>query len=231
MTISPITSCCRTSSPTRNRPPSRVGLPGQPSADASSKVPIGSVRQDAILDGDQRPSTLQFGHLPESRGRRPFIARAAKPPGATLVELNLSFPTLPPALNGFRILQITDTHLDALPELATVGAQMLDGLVVDLLVHTGDVLAIAGRPLSLGAEPLGELLARVTVRGRRLAILGNHDPAEMAAALEAAGFEVLLNGSTVIKREHALLRFNCPGDVTVITLRQGPLGAERRVFS
>jgi predicted MPP superfamily phosphohydrolase len=118
-----------------------------------------------------------------------------------LVELRLSFPTLPAAFDGFRILHLTDTHLDALPELAGVGARILHGLVVDLLVHTGDVLAVAGNSLNRAVEPLGELLGGVIVNGRRLAILGNHDPAEMAEALETAGFEVLINGSTTITRQ------------------------------
>jgi predicted MPP superfamily phosphohydrolase len=133
-----------------------------------------------------------------SRGLRNVLA-------PRLVELQLSFPTLPAAFDGFRILHLTDTHLDALPELAGVGARVLDGLVVDLLVHTGDVLAVAGRPLERAVEPLGELLAGVTVNGRRLAILGNHDPAEMAEALETAGFEVLLNASTTIERQNEQL--------------------------
>jgi predicted MPP superfamily phosphohydrolase len=128
-----------------------------------------------------------------SRGRRNVLS-------PRLIDLHLTFPKLPEPFDGFRILHLTDTHLDAVPELAMVAAQMLDGLVVDLLVHTGDVLAIANNPLERAIKPLSELLAGVTVRGRRLAVLGNHDPIEMTEALEAANFEVLINRSTAIER-------------------------------
>jgi predicted MPP superfamily phosphohydrolase len=38
------------------------------------------------------------------------------------------------------------------------------------------------------------------VSDRRLAVLGNHDPTDMAGELEKLGFEVLLNSSTILKR-------------------------------
>jgi hypothetical protein len=44
------------------------------------------------------------------------------------------------------------------------------------------------------------MLAGVRVRDRRFAVLGNHDPATMADALEAEGFEVLLNRSAAVER-------------------------------
>src|SRR5580704_3178088 len=37
--------------------------------------------------------------------------------------------------------------------------------------------------------------------GQRFAVLGNHDPSDMAEALEAAGFEVLINRSATIERQ------------------------------
>jgi hypothetical protein len=43
-------------------------------------------------------------------------------------------------------------------------------------------------------------LAGVTVRDRRLSILGNHDSTDMAEALERLGFTMLLNNSLVMER-------------------------------
>jgi predicted MPP superfamily phosphohydrolase len=128
-----------------------------------------------------------------ARGRRNALS-------PRLERIELAFPTLPAAFDGYRILHLTDTHFDALPELAGVAARMLAGIEVDLLALTGDVLADAGTPVDAALALLAPALAGVTVRGRRLAVLGNHDSAAMAAALASIGFEMLLNRSTAVER-------------------------------
>lgn len=110
------------------------------------------------------------------------------------------FPALPTAFDGYRILHLSDTHLDALPELAEVAGAMLAGTEVDTLVLTGDILAAPHAPPRAATEPLARLLDGVIVRDRRLAVLGNHDPGHMAGALADIGFEVLLNQSIDLVR-------------------------------
>jgi uncharacterized protein len=117
-----------------------------------------------------------------------------------LVKLDLAFAGLPAAFDGYRILHITDTHLDALPQLAAIAGNMLAGLEVDLLALTGDVLADPKASPNLATAPLAKVLAGLLVRDRRLAVLGNHDPAHMVDALEELGFEVLLNQSITLTR-------------------------------
>jgi len=128
------------------------------------------------------------------RGRRNALA-------PQVVELDLSFASLPAAFDGYRILHVTDPHLDALPELAAVAGRMIAGIEVDLLVLTGDVLADHEAPPASATAPLERLLAGVVVGDRRLAVLGNHDPAAMVDALERLGFEVLLNRSIALTRQ------------------------------
>jgi hypothetical protein len=111
------------------------------------------------------------------------------------------FPDLPPIFDGYRILHLTDTHLDYLPELAAVAGRLLAGIEVDLLALTGDVHGQHRSPLAASVEPLADLLRQCHVRDRRLAVLGNHDPTDMAPALEDLGFEVLLNQSTILARQ------------------------------
>ena len=117
-----------------------------------------------------------------------------------LREFGLGFPDLPAAFDGYRILHLSDTHLDFLPELADIAARMLSGLAVDAVAVTGDVHGDRRAPLAHSIEPLDRILARVSVRDRRFAVLGNHDPTEMAGALERAGFTVLLNESIPLER-------------------------------
>jgi len=118
-----------------------------------------------------------------------------------LTALSLSFPDLPPAFDGYRILHLSDTHLDCLPELAAVAARLLAGVEVDLVALTGDVHGHHRAPIAASVGPLADLLAAVRVKERRLAVLGNHDSADMAAALEKLGFEVLINRSTTLARQ------------------------------
>jgi len=116
------------------------------------------------------------------------------------VELDLFFPSLPAAFDGYRILQISDPHLDALPELAGVARRMLAEVEIDLLALTGDVLGLHHASLESAIEPLAEALDGLRVRDRRLAVLGNHDPVEMVDALETLGFEVLINETIALQR-------------------------------
>lgn len=117
-----------------------------------------------------------------------------------LVELELRFAQLPLAFDGYRILHISDPHLDILPELAPITRDMLEGCRVDLLAVTGDVLGVHHAPVTAAARLLAVALESVNVRDKRLAILGNHDPSEMVAALEGIGFRVLTNEFLYLER-------------------------------
>lgn len=136
----------------------------------------------------------------DGRGRRNAL-------DIQLVSRSISFPDLPKSFDGYRILHLSDTHLDCLPELVPVAARLLAGIEVDLLALTGDIHGHHRAPLSASTGPLAELTKAVIVNDRRLAVLGNHDPADMVGALEELGFELLLNESTLLSRgtEHIVL--------------------------
>lgn len=128
-----------------------------------------------------------------SRGRRNALS-------PLLVERTFAFRDLPPAFDGYRILQISDPHLDCLPELAAVARDMLAGVTVDVVALTGDIRGKRHKPLTAATEPLTDLLAGVTTRDGVVAILGNHDPSMMAEALERLGITTLLNESITVER-------------------------------
>jgi uncharacterized protein len=129
------------------------------------------------------------------------------------VELDIVVPELPAAFDGYRILHVSDTHLDALPELVEPVRRLLGDLEVDLLALTGDVHGHPRVPISRSVGLLVEALRDVRVRGARLAILGNHDAVEMAAALAETGFDVLVNRSRVLERGGEKLRVTGLDDV------------------
>ena len=128
-----------------------------------------------------------------ARGRRNALSPA-------LVEREFTFPDLPDAFDGYRILQISDPHLDCLPELAGIARRLIRGLDVDLVAITGDIHGSPRSPITRSTIPLANLLTGLTVRDHVVAVLGNHDPARMADALEHLGITALINESLVIER-------------------------------
>lgn len=116
------------------------------------------------------------------------------------VEFDVELSDLPPAFDGYRILHVSDTHLDVLPDLVPVAQRLLDGTEVDLLALTGDVHGNHHAAVALSAGLLMDALRGVIVRGPRLAVLGNHDSEAMADRLESLGFDVLINRSVAIER-------------------------------
>ncbi|NQW50972.1 MAG: metallophosphoesterase family protein [Rhodospirillales bacterium] len=116
-------------------------------------------------------------------------------------EFDVEVSGLPPSFDGYRILHVSDTHLDVLPDLVPAARRLLDGIEVDLLAVTGDVLGDHHAPVALSAGLLMDALRGVSVRGPRLAILGNHDSEAMADTLESLGFDLIINRSIVIERD------------------------------
>jgi predicted MPP superfamily phosphohydrolase len=129
------------------------------------------------------------------------------------VDIEVVLPGLPPSFDGYRILQISDTHLDVLPALVDAARRVLQGVEVDMLAVTGDVHGSPSAPIAHSVELLMQALQDVRVHGPRLAILGNHDSVEMAAMLEERGFDVLVNRSRILERGGERLRVTGLDDV------------------
>ncbi len=106
------------------------------------------------------------------------------------VEFDVVLPGLPHAFDGYRILHVSDPHLDRLPELVDAARRASGDLAVDMLAMTGDVCGYDGVAVEHATALLMDALSGVEIRGPRLAVLGNHDPVEMVGALERAGLDV-----------------------------------------
>jgi predicted MPP superfamily phosphohydrolase len=118
--------------------------------------------------------------------------------GVRLREAELAFPDLPPAFDGYRLLHLTDLHLDAHPDL--LPAVLAAVPRADLVVATGDyVFGHAAAPPGV-ARGLAAILRRAAPADGGFATLGNHDRAGTADALEAAGWRHLANESAVVER-------------------------------
>ncbi len=118
----------------------------------------------------------------------------------TLRRLCLSFSNLPPAFDGFRILHISDPHIDKTPQLANVVADMVKRLPVDLCVVTGDFRFEMAGACEGVYGPMEVLLREVQSVEGAYGILGNHDSYELDHGLEQIGLRMLTNRGVRISR-------------------------------
>ncbi len=131
-----------------------------------------------------------------ARGRR--NARAIR-----RVTHVVSLPNLPPQLDGFRILHLSDLHLDIAPDMPAAIARAVSGVACDCCVITGDFRARTHGPWQPCMEGLAEVLEEIDVPVH--AVLGNHDSLRMVPAMEAMGIRVLLNEHVTLERAGARL--------------------------
>jgi len=87
---------------------------------------------------------------------------------------NLYFDNLPPQLDGFKIVQISDIHLGSFgknPKVLKETAKLVEELQPDLLLFTGDIVNNFSEEMN-GFEPY---LAQLSAKYGKYAIQGNHD--------------------------------------------------------
>jgi len=102
-------------------------------------------------------------------------------------HLRLELPNLPPSLDGFRILHLSDLHIDGIDGLAEALADRLAALPVDVCVLTGDYRFEVHGSCDAIYPRMRTVLSSVNARYGVVGILGNHDCADMAAGLQNVG--------------------------------------------
>ena len=107
---------------------------------------------------------------------------------------------LPPGFDGYRILHLSDLHIDGLPDKGASLCQLVSGLDYDLCVITGDYRFLTHGDYLPALEAMAPLAAAVRCPGGVLGILGNHDVIEMVPDLEDMGIRMLLNEAVPVTR-------------------------------
>lgn len=172
----------------------------------------------------EEPQTEQGG---VENGRRNFLAKAGWATAAVpyvlvgdglwrtlydfrVYRVDVTLPNLPRAMDGFRILQISDIHAGSFPDHKPFqeARRMMLAEKPDTIVMTGDF--VNARPHEL--EIILSDLSSITAPEGVYASLGNHDhyntPAEHEAlkkALRGAGVDVLVNDNRRIGEGSASL--------------------------
>lgn len=120
-----------------------------------------------------------------------------------LVDHRLVIPGLPSAFEGFRLLHLSDLHLDMNDGLSESLVDQVGKAQYDLCVITGDFRARTFGPIDNCMRRLRHV--RQAIKTDVYAVLGNHDSIRMIPLIEAMNIRLLLNESTFIERGTARL--------------------------
>ena len=112
----------------------------------------------------------------------------------------LCLPGLPAEFAGFRLLHLSDLHIDGIDGLDQTVAEAAANLPVDLCVLTGDYRFATEGDCSEVYRRMRRILASIDSVHGAIGILGNHDSAAMAPRLEELGVRMLINESVEIRR-------------------------------
>lgn len=147
------------------------------------------------------------------RPTRPFTRGAARALRLELTDLTVSLPDLPADFNGYRILHLTDLHLDNIEDTAQVTAESISEVESDLCVITGDIRDNVRASVPQLIERLGLIVSAVRAKDGVLSVLGNHDSASMVSPMESLGIRVLLNETITLCRGTDLMHVTGLDDV------------------
>lgn len=115
----------------------------------------------------------------------------------------VSLARLPKAFDGYRILHLTDLHLDIDLPYADIVAERLATVDYDLCLTTGDFRNKTESNYSLALEAARRVCA--VIDKPHYASLGNHDSIEKVPALESCGMKFLLNEHSFVEKDGAKL--------------------------
>ena len=115
------------------------------------------------------------------------------------------FDDLPEEFDGFRILLLTDLHLDGLEPLTDVLIERVRDLEVAICLIGGDIRMELYGPIAPSVRLLRKLVDSVQAKHGKFGVLGNHDCIEMLPDLEDAGVSMLINEAREIVRNRASL--------------------------
>jgi predicted MPP superfamily phosphohydrolase len=125
----------------------------------------------------------------------------------SVVDVDVPLSGLPPALEGFTIVQISDLHVGPTIKAAKVEAivRRVNALDADLIALTGDLVDGSVEELSADIAPLGKLSAR---HGSYV-VTGNHEyysgAPQWVAEYQRLGMQALMNEHWLVQHDGASL--------------------------
>ncbi len=122
-----------------------------------------------------------------------------------VVEVDVMLEDLPEALEDYCLLQLSDIHIDGMPDGGERLIRSIRQLRYDACVLTGDYRFHAFGNYERSMDGMKRLVASLECLDGIYGILGNHDFVEMVPALESCGVHMLLNETVRITRGNATI--------------------------
>ncbi|GJL55355.1 MAG: metallophosphoesterase [Nitrospirales bacterium] len=117
-----------------------------------------------------------------------------------IVEHPVRLQNLPPTFQGFRILHLSDLHLEGIADGGTALHRVISQIDYDLCVITGDFRLLTYGDYQHTLTCLAPLVKHIQCTHGIIGILGNHDFLEMVPGIETLGIRMLLNEAVPIQR-------------------------------
>ncbi|NDV24286.1 metallophosphoesterase [Desulfovibrio sp. JC022] len=116
-----------------------------------------------------------------------------------IVKNEVIIPGLPEQFDEFKILHLTDIHIDGFIDGGETLFSMISPLRCDICVFTGDYRLLTHHSHKPSAIGMSRLVTQINAPHGVYGILGNHDFIEQVPELEESGMRILLNEGQIIK--------------------------------
>ena len=116
-------------------------------------------------------------------------------------EVSFHLADLPRAFDGYKILFLSDLHLDGLEGLTEKLIEIVRQTPADLCILGGDFRMETYGPFVAGLRETLRLIPEIRAKDGILGVLGNHDCLEIVDSLRGHGVTFLVNDSREIKRD------------------------------
>lgn len=108
-------------------------------------------------------------------------------------RLSLAVKNLPDSFSGYRLMIMSDLHIDGIEELAEIVAGKLHGETADLCCLLGDYRWSLSNHNQRVLPAMQKILNAITVRSGIYGIAGNHDDDDLIRQIEQMGVQILKN--------------------------------------
>jgi len=119
----------------------------------------------------------------------------------TITNLTLKYGNLPTAFHGFKILHLSDLHIDSIPGFVTLIRDRIKDMEFDICFLTGDYRRDSSGSFGHILKPFRILSRYIQAPFGTFAVLGNHDTFLMAQYEKESGLELLVNESVEILKD------------------------------
>lgn len=110
-----------------------------------------------------------------------------------------SFKNLPSGFHGFKILHLSDIHVEGIIDNGKKLTEIISGLEYDLCLMTGDYRFLTYTDYRPSMKLMEGIIASAQCRYGVMGILGNHDCIDMVPDLESFGMRILINESVKLE--------------------------------